>query len=83
VPVPELTSSRKASQDELLEWGRERFWHFAAAGGLHLLAERGRGSSRMKSPRLLTAGAFGLTKGEVSARGATYREGAVLLWGGE
>ena len=35
----------------------------------------------MKSPRLLTAGAFGLTKGEVSARGATYREGAVLLWG--
>jgi hypothetical protein len=26
---------------------------------------------------------FGLRKGEVSARGATYREGAVLLLGGE
>jgi hypothetical protein len=48
------------------------------AGRLRLLlAERG------PAPRIkpLTRGCLRLKKGEVSARGATYREGAVLLWG--
>jgi hypothetical protein len=59
---------------------------WSASSSRFPITRSARWPSAITSPKnqfgaVLDRGALGSEKGEVSARGATYREGAVLLWG--